>query len=1297
MVAVETGNHINVGKLIYCGASCIDEALEKSRILQHHLVTGTLLIVKAAMVDDWVLVMTLYGENVHGLATKISIAVGDNLSELQNCVLDRSFKTGIAIEISQRNNALKVSEQLLLRTGINKEEGTVLWLGLHLKQLDICWLQKVDWVKELILARNELSFLPTEIGTNLKNCTKIDLQQNKLRKIPYSLLEAPCLAILNLSNNLIVEIPNVKELPASLSVLKLSHNHLRNLPNFVSSKLETLDISFNEFIFVPDCVCSFSALTTLNISFNSAILMLPNQLGQLKSLHDLNLEGLVNLNHPPRSSRASTADCIRFLNSQLLSGNFHMKLMVLGKHGVGKSTIVARLQSKQISSRSCSIAISKWKYSPQSSGKKSFNFRIWDFIHREKYDVTYQCFLSKRSMYLLLWNVSEGETGVSSLKPFLDSISTLVPGSCVIIVGTFADMLADEQLPKRVDYLMGKVEELTSQYQALLVASINVVNLQDETEDLVKLRDDIYNAASEYKLNNQYVIGAMIPSCYHVLDKKLSSIYQKFKEKNVMYAAEFRKLIKGSNLTDIRDDDYEEIYNASQFLHEVGTLLFYADHKNCLDDLYIINPSWLYDIVSKVVSVELNKQCVIQGILTIKDLVPIAKDTGFPLKYILTLLSRFKIIFPLDEKFNWILIPPLLPKTGPDIILNDKHYFRRLILFPSSLLSDLTFSWLWSQLLSNITISVKEVMDLMNEQMPIDKDDIISASNSSISKALSFNSISDKLSDSDFDDFRSLHSETVSSLTNEESKERDGLRIGLPLTLGAEPSNSQQLDDYKSSNKVNIRNLWYWHRGLLYSTNRQCFVISSVMDNSKHNDQHGIQIMCSSTVEGCKVFYQLIELVKQLISTHYPVLLFNLEQKVPCPVCITVRVQYPFEFHVDQLLLMLDSNKVTTQCGAFHKVHLKDLVPTNLDPVHLLDTNNLMKNYLICTISFTGKSSISNGAFVSLNEAGLVTVNELWICCDGVKGTELHIFQANTLERINRVFLKEVQVCFLKQCVKFIWVAAQVDLGDGILFIFDIQSQELLFEISTENIVVSCIANSDHTVYIGTEDGFCFAIPLDEQFKCIDIWSNIHNKVSEYCIDGLVLADTHLWLSSYNELHILNSTNLVKEYSEETAKRHTHVGKAILSYINNQVWAAHLGGVTVSCWNAFKWTYLRGFDVGVVSSHRCHINDSRDQIITAMSTSLDTVWIGLASGHIIAFDMNSVDEVVTYYKPYHSPVCFLSSIANHQNGECIMLSGGKVCEPDYLVRCVYVYENNQTMDTAGFAILWSFKKPSVTL
>ena len=41
---------------------------------------------------------------------------------------------------------------------------------------------------------------------------------------------------------------------------------------------------------------------------------------------------------------------------------------------------------------------------------------------QEEYYVTHQCFLSTRSLYLVVWNITEGEDGIDCLGPWLHNI-----------------------------------------------------------------------------------------------------------------------------------------------------------------------------------------------------------------------------------------------------------------------------------------------------------------------------------------------------------------------------------------------------------------------------------------------------------------------------------------------------------------------------------------------------------------------------------------------------------------------------------------------------------------------------------------------------------------------------------------------------------------------------------------------------------------------------------------------------------------------------------------------------------
>ena len=1526
LAAVESGSPSNAGKLILRGATNINEALKKSRKEKQYAVTAALLIIKAAVENDKILVLKLYGENVQG-DTKIPLTEEDDLAALQAAVATNNIRTVVPIEISRRNNAGAVREELLLRTDVDKDSGEVLWFCLRLTQLEISWLRKIYWVKKLRLAQNEFTSLPPEMGSYLKQCTKLDLHGNRIREIPQCLLELPSIKELNLSHNDLIDIPDVPEWSASLSVLDLSYNRLTNLPNSaVAPTLKNLNISNNQFRTVPHCVCSFVGLTTLNIAHNFKIRALPSELGQLKNLLNLNLDGLNDLNDPPRSVRVTTADCIRYLNSRLRSarGYYHMKMMLVGKEAMGKSTIVARLQNKDIGNVSTvGVDISEWKYAP-ANDKKMFHFNIWDFAGQEEYYATHQCFLSKRSLYLLVWNVTEGDAGVADLKPWLNNISVRTPDSCVIVVGTFLDMVSEEDRQSgKIDDLLGKVEKLTRQYRRLVVTKITVVGLKGRMENVAKLKDYIYNAAANYKIKNQYVMGHRIPSSYHALDNKLSTIHRLVKDGHhepIMHAAEFQKMVRDLNLVDIQDDD--ELHTATNFLHEVGALLHYDDRKHNLDDLYFVDPRWLCDLMSTVVTVKQRNPYVKQGILKSKDVALLFKDKRFPNKYFLqylTLLSRFEIVLPLDKDHKRILIPSMLPERRPDNLvdpqLDDKSCYQRFVLFRPSVGQGQTFRHptppgLWSRLLSRIMNTVKEVRNILGEYVPVEEESAAT-----------------------------IHATSTDVFPN---------KGGVSLVC--------------------------WYTGLFYKGKSLAFSIESLSELKRYQEKDGILIIASQGEEGRKILGQLIDIVEQLISEWYPGLNGELEQRVPCIECIKNEVPAPFEFKVDQLLPFIADHKLTHTCGGKHNVKLIEIVPDlllqDLDPAFLLDPREVIykqekesllgtgafgevyrgkykgravaiKLYtakentkveegfkelrseskvlqqlhhpsLVCMVGVTvhpmmslvleeapegslqapllrehrsfsrivfyriaiqvasalcflhsiniifrdlkadnvllwslspdhlinckvtdfniaahadpggarglhgtkgfiapevsrvnhakehsvydhradifsfsmflyqllarrhpfhnvqpfkieaaieegqrpqledvsvaetglyylsrvmklcwegnpkdrptsqqivewlsasalqliisvvpvsSKYSIRNGSIVTpvmSNEVGPVfTSSELWICCDGIEGAELSVFTTNTMVKAGKHFVRENQVRCMKQCGEHVWVASRAGLEYGEVDIFNKNTKDLIHNIKMRENTVSCITNSDQLVYMGTMEGYCFAFPMD--VATIQGGSRpCYKYVSEHCIDGVGLTHACLWASIRNQIHFLNPETLELEGLEKRTKNtHAFVGKLMLSDNEEQMWAAHLGGVVISAWNARQRTHICDVDVGVLAEENCHIGDPRDCIMTAMCTALDTVWIGLANGFIMVFGMEPPGELLTYFRPYNCSICFLSASKYPgpcQKEECMMLCGGKMYRPDDSFKELPDYEHEDEMgepvDTAGVAVLW---------
>ena len=209
---------------------------------------------------------------------------------------------------------------------------------------------------------------------------KLDLHHNDLSHIPRCLLELPSLGELNLAHNSLEVIPDVAEWSPYLTVLDLSHNQLSSLPiNVIAPAIRSLNLSHNQFQQVPLCICSFTTIHSLNLSENPDILQLPAEMGRLNQLSHLELNGLNDLNDPPRKLLKDPQVTVCYLKSKLrcAKGFYKMKLMLVGQAGCGKTTLVVRLQGKNYE-RDSGINVSNWWYKP-SLGRNKFQFSIWDF------------------------------------------------------------------------------------------------------------------------------------------------------------------------------------------------------------------------------------------------------------------------------------------------------------------------------------------------------------------------------------------------------------------------------------------------------------------------------------------------------------------------------------------------------------------------------------------------------------------------------------------------------------------------------------------------------------------------------------------------------------------------------------------------------------------------------------------------------------------------------------------------------------------------------------------------------
>ena len=406
------------------------------------------------------------------------------------------------------------------------------------------------------------------------------------------------------------------------------------------------------------------------------------------------------------SKHYKTMDIIGYLRSVLEDAKPYarMKLMVVGVQGIGKTTLLELLRAeggsykrtrqsehwarrmgnknmtmksgRGVSMSTVGVDIGDWTYEKKNKTQNMFGpvvFRTWDFGGQQEYYTTHQYFLSRRSLYLVLWKIGDGEKGINEIQQWLINIQARAPNSPVIIIGTHQDVTSTQFPPSFSEYLQNKIRDrfinLVDPEKCGLPRVLDSLEVSCKTKYNIKhLANLIYDTAFSLKSqgSKQRLLEQKIPATYLYLEEIVGDLCVEMRHTGhdpVLGQVEYEELVtshmKSKYSTSFRDS--AELHQATTFLHENGVLLHYDDAT--LRDLFFLDPQWLCDMLSHVVTIREINPFVKNGIMLLEDLKHVFKSsTAVSLSaksYIVNLLNKFEVGLTWDSRT--LLIPCLLP------------------------------------------------------------------------------------------------------------------------------------------------------------------------------------------------------------------------------------------------------------------------------------------------------------------------------------------------------------------------------------------------------------------------------------------------------------------------------------------------------------------------------------------------------------------------------------------------------------------------------------------------------------
>ncbi|CAI5438648.1 unnamed protein product [Caenorhabditis angaria] len=476
-----------------------------------------------------------------------------------------------------------------------------------------------------------------------------------------------------------------------LKTLQLAGNRLStlNVVNSETSKillpiLNVLDLSDNKLTSIPPSdIAKLSLLSVLNLSGNTNIRELPPDYGMLSRLWSLSLKGC-SLKEPLESmvntENCKTVEIVAYLKTILEESKtyHHLRLMILGSSECGKTLIWEGLRNegmqKRQATQSDSVKICEFKFeAKRQKGDRILGpvgYTSWDFGGHREYYATHQYFLSKRSLSLIIWKITDGEEAFTQLDNWLINIQARAPNSTVILVGTHLDQVAHSKLPStfieeietkvRNRYMISDADKsgLPRIVDVLLINSTN-------RQDIKTLLNTIYRVSWEVRIGKERALEQQIPSSYIALLKITKEIGQEFRKEGVpsvmtieSYKERVKKRMSSKFGRPFRDDI--EFYAACTFLHDCGEIVRFEDAT--LRDLIFVEPLWLLEFLTAIVI--LRSPSLPSGLLSTEAINPLTRQfkSGALLmlkNQLLDLLHKFELA--LSTQSRQLLLPCLLP------------------------------------------------------------------------------------------------------------------------------------------------------------------------------------------------------------------------------------------------------------------------------------------------------------------------------------------------------------------------------------------------------------------------------------------------------------------------------------------------------------------------------------------------------------------------------------------------------------------------------------------------------------
>lgn len=449
---------------------------------------------------------------------------------------------------------------------------------------------------KIYFGRNVKPEIVTGLFDVLPNIGKLySLELINIPLIPTKIKELHFLEILSIESKVLGFLPEEIKYLSQLTELSLRVEKLCALPKWVVSlkKLKILDLFGTQIKLIPENINELTNLEILDLCCTH-IEKMP------KSILDLNLTFKDHFNEedaPGIYFCDSTCDDpsldIIFGDRQRLKFYFdscnvvyqnEVRVILLGKEGSGKTSLVQRMQELQYS---------KPFYKKNNSWTQGISIKdihcendgilhIWDFGGQEMMLSTHTLFLRDHCIYIIVLNARQGDEP----DQWLDYINQYGKNSDVFIVNNHMDI---------TDVSHIDVNRLRRVYSDIKINGNRIWTTSCKYPEKFLLKE-FYE---HLKIAAKKYFEQKIAFSWHSLNLKLGEMKKHGKPVNYLTHDDYLAICEKCSI--VRPDEKN---GALQWLNEIGTVFTYGDPLAIekITEFKVLRPVWVTDAIYKVIN-----------------------------------------------------------------------------------------------------------------------------------------------------------------------------------------------------------------------------------------------------------------------------------------------------------------------------------------------------------------------------------------------------------------------------------------------------------------------------------------------------------------------------------------------------------------------------------------------------------------------------------------------------------------------------------------------------------------------